>query len=30
LTPFSIFLGALKVQDELRVKFRFVAVSPGA
>lgn len=30
LTPFSIFLGALKVQDELRVKFRFVAVSAGA
>ena len=27
LTPFSIFLGALKVQDELRVKFRFVALS---
>jgi hypothetical protein len=28
LTPFSVFLGALKVQDELRVKFKFVAVRP--
>jgi hypothetical protein len=27
LTPFSIFLGALKVQDDMRVKFIFVAVS---
>ncbi len=26
LAPFSVFLGALKVQDELRVKFKFVAV----
>jgi polyisoprenoid-binding protein YceI len=26
LTPFSVFLGALKVQDELRVKFKFAAV----
>jgi polyisoprenoid-binding protein YceI len=26
LTPLSIFLGALRVQDEMRVKFRFVAV----
>jgi polyisoprenoid-binding protein YceI len=25
LTPFSALLGALAVQDELRVKFRFVA-----
>jgi polyisoprenoid-binding protein YceI len=30
LTPFSVFLGALKVQDELRVKFKFVAVRGGA
>jgi polyisoprenoid-binding protein YceI len=31
LTPLSIFLGALRVQDEIRVKFRFVAVhEPGA
>jgi hypothetical protein len=30
LTPFSVFLGALKVQDELKVKFKFVAVSGGA
>jgi polyisoprenoid-binding protein YceI len=29
LTPFSVFLGALKVQDELRVKFKFVAVRGG-
>jgi polyisoprenoid-binding protein YceI len=28
LTPFSIFLGALKVQDDLRVKFKLVA-EPG-
>ncbi len=27
LTPYSVFLGALRVQDELRVKFKFVAVS---
>ncbi len=27
LTPFSIFLGALQVQDEMRVKFKFVAVA---
>jgi hypothetical protein len=27
LTPFSIFLGALKVQDDMRVKFKFVAVA---
>jgi polyisoprenoid-binding protein YceI len=27
LTPFSIFLGALKVQDDVRVKFKFVAVA---
>jgi hypothetical protein len=26
LTPLSIFLGALRVQDEMRVKFRFVVV----
>ena len=25
LTPFSALLGALAVQDELRVRFRFVA-----
>lgn len=25
LTPFSVFLGALKVEDEMRVKFRLVA-----
>jgi hypothetical protein len=30
LTPFSVFLGALRVQDDLRVKFKFVAVSGGA
>jgi hypothetical protein len=30
LTPFSVFLGTLKVQDELEVKFKFVAVSGGA
>ena len=31
LTPLSVFLGALRVQDEMRVKFRFVAVQePGA
>jgi polyisoprenoid-binding protein YceI len=31
LTPISIFLGAIRVQDEMRVKFRFVAVQkPGA
>ncbi len=29
LTPFSVFLGALRVQDELRVKFKFVAVRAG-
>jgi hypothetical protein len=29
LTPFSVFLGALKVQDELRVAFKFVAVREG-
>lgn len=29
LMPFSIFLGALKVQDELKVKFKFVAVPAG-
>jgi hypothetical protein len=29
LTPFSVFLGALKVQDELRVKFKLVAVRGG-
>jgi polyisoprenoid-binding protein YceI len=27
LTPLSIFLGALKVQDDMRVKFKFVAVA---
>jgi hypothetical protein len=27
LTPFSVFLGALKVQDELRVKFKIVATA---
>jgi hypothetical protein len=27
LTPFSVFLGALTVQDELRVRFIFVAVA---
>lgn len=27
LTPFSVLLGALRVQDELRVKFKFVAVA---
>jgi polyisoprenoid-binding protein YceI len=27
LTPFSIFLGALKVKDEMRVRFKFVAVA---
>jgi hypothetical protein len=30
LTPFSIFLGALKVQDEMRVKFKFVEVEAGS
>jgi hypothetical protein len=30
LTPFSVFLGALKVQDELQVKFRLTAVGDGA
>ena len=30
LTPFSVFLGALKVRDELEVKFKFVAVAGGA
>jgi polyisoprenoid-binding protein YceI len=31
LKPLSIFLGALRVQDEMRVRFRFVAVrEPGA
>jgi hypothetical protein len=30
LTPFSVFLGALKVQDELRVKFKLVALRGGA
>lgn len=30
LTPFSVFLGALKVQDELRVKFKLVAIRGGA
>jgi polyisoprenoid-binding protein YceI len=31
LTPFSTMLGALQVQDEMRVKFRIVArVAPGA
>jgi polyisoprenoid-binding protein YceI len=31
LTPLSIFLGALRVQDEMRLKFKFVAVyEPGA
>ena len=27
LTPFSVLLGALRVQDEMRVKFKFVAVA---
>jgi hypothetical protein len=27
LTPFSVFLGALKVRDDLRVKFKFVALA---
>jgi hypothetical protein len=27
LTPFSVFLGALKVQDDMRVKFKLVAVA---
>jgi len=27
LTPFSVFLGALRVQDEMRVKFRLVALA---
>jgi polyisoprenoid-binding protein YceI len=27
LMPFSVFLGALRVQDEMRVKFTFVAVA---
>jgi polyisoprenoid-binding protein YceI len=30
ITPFSIFLGALRVQDEMRLKFKFVAVADGA
>jgi polyisoprenoid-binding protein YceI len=31
LTPLSIFLGALRVQDEMRLKFTFTAVhEPGA
>ena len=30
LTPLSVFLGALKVRDELEVKFKFVAVAGGA
>ena len=29
LTPFSVFLGALRVQDEMRVKFNLVAVAGG-
>ena len=29
LEPFSVMLGALVVQDELKVKFRIVAVSPN-
>jgi polyisoprenoid-binding protein YceI len=27
LTPFSVLMGALRVQDEMRVKFKFVAVA---
>lgn len=27
LTPFSVFLGALRVQDEMRVKFKLVAIA---
>lgn len=27
LTPFSVFLGALRVEDEMRVKFKLVAVT---
>lgn len=30
LAPFSIFLGALRVQDEMRIKFKFAAVSDDA
>ncbi len=30
MTPFSVFLGALKVEDELRIKFEFTAVADGA
>jgi polyisoprenoid-binding protein YceI len=30
LTPFSMFLGALRVQDEMRVKFKFTALSDEA
>lgn len=30
MTPLSVFLGALKVQDDLRVKFAFTAVADGA
>ncbi len=29
LIPFSVFLGALRVQDEMRVKFNLVAVAGG-
>jgi hypothetical protein len=30
LTPFSIFLGALRVQDEMRLEFKFVATADTA
>ncbi len=30
LTPLSIFLGALRVQDEMRLKFKFAAVADDA
>jgi hypothetical protein len=29
LTPYSVFLGALRVQDEMHVKFNLVAVAGG-
>jgi hypothetical protein len=28
LTPFSVLLGALRVRDDMRVKFRFIAATP--
>ena len=28
LTPISVMLGALQVQDEITVKFKFVAAAP--